>query len=242
MRKIRRRTGGPEAPPPAPPPPPPPPQPRTADELVDGRTGVTAALWGLAKRKLRELRGRRWEAATQRERVAEADRRARQELAKRIERETGRRPAERTLRRHKAAGSAPRGVDEEKMARQAAIDNAGSIAKFGRQYGMSASAVKRWRDHGGDLPEETPESLRFEVAFVATLFSKGERYKTDQLWHTDIYVDGDAVARIAEASRTGDYGDVADLIGSLAADQFPWVGAADRSFEVSEVIDITIAE
>lgn len=94
---------------------------------------------------------------------------------------------------------------------------------------------------GGDLPERPePKSLDFSVAFVATLYSNGERYKHDTIWHVDVTVDGDAVARIAEASRTGDYDDVTDLIAMLAADQFPWVGEADRVFEVSDVIDISI--
>lgn len=245
MRLIRRRSEDePEPGTPAPTPPPSArPAPRTTGDLTGERSGVTAALWGLAKRKLRELRGSRWETAKEHERIAEADRRARQELAKRIARETGRRPAERTLRRHKAAGTAPRGVDEQKLARQAAIDNAGSLAKFARSMGMTEYAAAKWRDEGGDLPPEPPQSLLFHVALVATLFSKGERYKTDEVWTTQIFVDGDVVARIAEAARSGDYGDVKDTVGALAAAQFPWVGKGkvDRVFEVSEVLDISIS-
>lgn len=271
---IRRRTSAPQAPPPPVPPPRPSPPParqaRSTDDLVDGRTGVGAALWGLARRKLRELqgtkweadmarrklrelKGRRWERASEQARVREAEKRAREELAKeadkrareelanRIEKETGRRPAESTLRHHKTAGTTPRGVDPGKLARQAAIDNDGSIAKFARRHGISTYAVKRWRDEGGDLPERpVPESLDFSVAIVATLYSNGERYKHDTIWHVDVTIDGDAVARIAEASRTGNYDDVADLVGALAADQYPWVGEADRIFEVSEVIDISV--
>lgn len=271
---ARRRTSAPPAPPPPQPPPRPAPQARqarSAGELVDGRTGVGAALWGLARRKvrelqgtkweadmvrrkMRELKGRRWERASEQARVREAekraraemakevDRRAREELATRIEKETGRRPAESTLRHHKSAGTAPHGVDADKLARQAAIDNDGSIAKFARRHGISTYAVKRWRDEGGDLPERPePERLDFSVAIVATLYSNQERYKHDTIWHVDVTVDGDAVARIAEASRTGNYDDVADLVGALAADQYPWVGEAERVFEVSEVIDISVS-
>lgn len=242
MRKIRRRRPGEEPPAESPPPPAPPPVPRTAEDISGGRRGAAAGIWGLARRKLHALRGRRWERATDRQRVAEAERRAREDLARRIERETGRRPSERTLRRHVAAGTVPRGVDADKMTRQAAIDNAGSITKFAHARGMSRGAVVRWRDQGGDLPEELPESLRFFVAIVATLFSRGERYKTNAVWTVDILVEGTNVARVAEASRTGDYSDVRDLVGELAADQFPWVGPADRSFEVSEVLEISISQ
>ncbi|MGD9622193.1 MAG: hypothetical protein AB7G47_19395 [Mycolicibacterium sp.] len=253
MRKIRRRSSAeePSPPPPAPPPPAPPAPParRTAAELVDGRQGVAAGLWGLAQRKLRDLRGRRWEAATERQRITEAHRQdrearkqAREELAKRIEKETGWRPSERTLRRHAAAGTVPRGVDGDKMVRQAAIDNAGGIARFARSRGMTDYAARKWRDQGGELPEQIPESLRFFVTLVATLVSKGNRYKQDQVWTTEIVVDGSAVARVAEAARSGEFSAVNDLVGQLAADQFPWVGAADRSFEVAEVVEISIVK
>lgn len=243
MRKIRRRSDQEPIPAAAAPPvaPPPPPR-RTAAELTDGRRGAAAGMWALARRKLRELRGRRWEGATERERHREAEKRAREELASRIEAETGKRPSDRTLRRHAAAGTVPRGMDPAKTQRQAAIDNAGSIAKFARMQGMTEYAVKRWRDEGGELPERIPESLRFHVVIVATLFSRGERYKIDTVWVTEIVVDGDAVARVAEAAHTGDYGPVIDLVGELAADQFPWVGPAERVFEVSEVVEISIAK
>lgn len=241
MRKIRRRRPGEEPPAEPAPPPAPPPVPRTAEELSGGRRGTAAGMWGLARRKLHELRGRRWERATDRQRVAEAERRAREEMAARIEAETGRRPSDRTLRRHRADGTVPRGVDADKMTRQAAIDNAGSIVKFGRARGMSRGAVVRWRDQGGDLPEELPESLRFFVAIVATLFSKGERYKKNAVWTVEVVVEGADVVRVSEAARTGDYSDMRDLIGDLAADHFPWVGPAERSFEVSEVLEISIS-
>jgi hypothetical protein len=77
-------------------------------------------------------------------------------------------------------------------------------------------------------PIHAPASLDFSVAIVATLYSNGERYKHDSIWHVDVTFDGDAVARIAQASRTGDYDDVADLIAVLAADQFPWMARLSR--------------
>jgi hypothetical protein len=46
-------------------------------------------MWELARRKLRELRGWQWEAATERERHREAEKRARAELVSRIEKESG---------------------------------------------------------------------------------------------------------------------------------------------------------
>jgi len=225
-----------------PPPPPPPPPPRTAEDLAQGRRGVAAGMWSLARRKMRELKGKQWETATKRQLEREGKRLAREELAKRIEAETGRRPSERTLRRHVAAGTVPRGVDAGKMQRQAAIDNAGSIAKFAASRGMSKYAVTRWRDKGGDLPEETPQSLLFHVAIVATLWSKGERYKHDEVYSVEILVEGEAVARLAEAARTGDYSPVTDLVSELACESFEWVGQANRRFVDTEVLDISVAQ
>jgi hypothetical protein len=106
-------------------------------------------MWELACRKLRELRGWQWEAATERERHREAEKRARAELASCIEKESGHRPADRTLRRH-PTGTAPRGVDAEKMQRQDAIDDAGIVAKSRRLRAPAISAGlktlwERWR-------------------------------------------------------------------------------------------------
>ncbi|MCT7372118.1 hypothetical protein [Mycolicibacterium llatzerense] len=205
-----------------------------------------------ARRQLRELKGRRWEKATEKARVQEAEKRARKEMAKaaeerarkaladRIEKETGKRYAESTLRRHARAGTLPGGIDADKMVRQAAIDNAGSIDKFGLAHGMTHSAVVRWREQGGDLPEQYPDSLLLLVDFIATLLSKGARYKEDQLWSVEIMVTGDDVALVLEAERTGDYSRVIPLIADLASEQFPWTGAADREFLVTEIVAITI--
>jgi hypothetical protein len=241
MRKIRRRRSGepaPETTPAAAPPPPPPP--RTAEELVGGRSGLGASLWALTRRKVRELRGRRWEGATERQRFREAERRARETLSSRIEKETGKRYAARTLRRHISDGTTPGTLDGDKMVRQAAIDNAGSIDKFARSRGMTHSAVVRWREQGGDLPEQYVESLLLVVDFIATLFSKGERYKEDQLWSVEVIVTGEDVARVLEAERTGDYETLLELVARVAVEQFPWVGAAQREFLVTEIVAVTI--
>lgn len=269
MRKIRLRRA--EEQPAAPPPPPTPPPPRTARELVGGRGGLAAAVWGLSRRKLRELqatkfesdtvrrklrelKGRRWERASEQARVREAEKRARAEvskeaqrrahaeLARRIEKETGHRYSERTLRKHIRAGDAPPTVDVERMERQAAIDNAGSIDRFARSQGMSHGAVVWWRDHGGDLPEQLPDSLLIYAVFVATLISGGNRYKDDGIWQVDMTVTGEYVAAVLAAARSGDYQGLLGYMAAAGAEQFPWVGEADRSFEVTEILEISISQ
>ena len=44
------------------------------------------------------------------------------------------------------------------------------------------------------------------------------------------------------AARTGDFSEVKDFVGALAADQFAWIGLADRACEVSEVLEISVAQ
>ena len=73
--------------------------------------GFGAAFKAVVGRKLRELTGRRWEGASERARQAEAARRGAAEMARRIERQTGHRPSEATIRRNARQDRTPRGVD-----------------------------------------------------------------------------------------------------------------------------------
>ncbi|MGB7359965.1 MAG: hypothetical protein WA944_19100, partial [Mycobacterium sp.] len=61
--------------------------------------GFAAAFRDLVDRKLRELTGQRWAGRSEGQRRAEATRRGARDMARRVERETGRRPAESTIRR-----------------------------------------------------------------------------------------------------------------------------------------------
>ncbi|MBU8834470.1 hypothetical protein KL858_34210, partial [Mycolicibacterium goodii] len=71
--------------------------------------GFGAAFRALVGRKLRELGGR-WRDRSERARRAEAARRGAAEMARRIERQTGHRPAEATIRRNARLDRTPRGV------------------------------------------------------------------------------------------------------------------------------------
>ncbi|MGH3580880.1 MAG: hypothetical protein ACRDUB_04795, partial [Mycobacterium sp.] len=113
--------------------------------------GFAAAFGDLVDRKLRELTGRRWAGRSEVQRRAEATRRGARDMARRIERETGRRPAESTIRRNAARGTAPKGIDAARADRNAAIDRAGGVRAFAERAGISARAASRWRDSGGTL-------------------------------------------------------------------------------------------
>lgn len=109
------------------------------------RTGFKAALRALRERKLGELLDTaKWRKRPQAEREAEAKARADREMARRIERQTGRKPAESTIRRNAAKDTAPRGADQERLDRQAIIDRAGGVKAFASQAQVSESTVRRW--------------------------------------------------------------------------------------------------
>ncbi|SDC05796.1 hypothetical protein SAMN04488581_0011 [Mycolicibacterium neoaurum] len=138
--------------------------------------GFAAAFRNLADRKLRELTGHRWARVSEAQRRAEATRRGARGMARRIERETGRRPAESTIRRHAAQGTAPKGIDQARADRQAAIDRAGSLNPFAARAGISARAAGRWRDAGGTLaPSAGAAVIVVEFTVVGDLFHAGKR-------------------------------------------------------------------
>lgn len=131
-------------------------QPRTSGDGAapqGGGGGFGAALAALVDRKTRELKGR-WGAASARARRSEATRRAVREMAKRIAKETGRKPlADSTIRRYASKDVVPKGVDRERVTRQARIDQAGGITAMAARTGQPVSRVRRWRQRGAMITE-----------------------------------------------------------------------------------------
>lgn len=121
------------------------PPPQKSTSAGPPRTGFKAALRALRERKLGELLDTaKWRKRPQAEREAEAKARADREMARRIERQTGRKPAESTIRRNASKDTAPRGVDQERLDRQAIIDRAGGVKAFAAQAQVSESTARRW--------------------------------------------------------------------------------------------------
>ncbi len=154
---------------PAPPPPTAPPPPRT---------GFKAAFRDLVDRKLRELKqtakwgtlseDKKKAAAQERAQRAEARARAEREMARRIERQTGKKPASSTLRRNAAKDTAPRGMDQARLDRQAAIDRAGGIKEFAAQAKVSQSKARRWLTTG-TVPIFAPAALTGPVTIYFSI-------------------------------------------------------------------------
>lgn len=104
------------------------------------------ALEALTQRRLNEL-GEGWRAAPKRIQLAEAGRRARRELARRIARHTGKKAlSEQTIARRARQEDPPAGVEKYWLDRWAVIDRAGGIAKLAHQIGAGIGQIRRWRD------------------------------------------------------------------------------------------------
>lgn len=196
--------------------------------------GFGSAFRSLVGRKLRELGGR-WRTRSERARRAEAARRGAAEMARRIERETGHRPAEATIRRNARLDRTPRGADQARLDRQARIDQAGGVNAFARQAGVNPRAVPRWRDQGRPL---SPRSVRIVADVVGTLWANGEPYP--RVLTADVTVDPPEADAALAAYAVGDWDALGEVLGGAIAEQVDWAGEAERWFEVEAITDVTI--
>ncbi len=198
--------------------------------------GFGASFKALVGRKLRELTGGRWQGASERARQAEAARRGAAEMARRIERQTGHRPAEATIRRNARQGRTPKGVDQTRMDRQSRIDTAGGIGQFARQVGANPRAVPQWRDFGASL---VGEGVRVSADVEGVLWADGEGYPRAMTVSVTIS-DPDVADEIRAAYAAYDMQAVAEMLGPAITEQTDWAGAAERRYEVEIITDITI--
>lgn len=233
--------------------------------------GFRAAFSDLLDRKRRELAGtlkwlRRSDAAKDdrtRDRVeaeirAEAKLRAEREMARRIERQTGRKPALSTVRRNAAKDSSPRGVDQERLNRQAAVDRAGGIKEFAAQAKVSPAKARRWLT-SGTVPVFAPSTVGAIVVnyhVVCDIHHYSHKRKTDT-------VEVGKVLKSRPGSATGPLvltgEDAADFLRAHAADDAEtlkvlladqinmhelanWDGEVTRSCTITEIIDLEITE
>ncbi|MCX8559237.1 hypothetical protein OS121_29765 [Mycolicibacterium mucogenicum] len=194
-------------------------------------------------RKLRELRGRRWEAATERQRVAEANRRAADEMARRIERETGRRPSAATVRRSARQNKTPRGLDPERMDRQSRIDDAGGLRQFAEQAGVPERAARRWKDEGTPMSTASVQVLADVDGWLRakTVFGTSDSYRRD-LNDVLVQLDPPTADEVRAAHAVGDMDGLAELLGPAITRQYAWIGEADRHYEVTLIRSIQVSD
>lgn len=209
--------------------------------------GFAAAFRDLVDRKLRELTGQRWAGRSEAQRRAEATRRGARDMVRRVERETGRRPAESTIRRHAARGSAPKGIDAARADRHAAIDRAGGVKAFAARAGISTRTASRWRDNGGTLALPGGVSvIVVEFTVVGDIFHAGNRGQVtpdyDRRISGQVQLDGEAAAVFVTAYATEDTATQRELLGEhITVQVLPdWGGRPGRTITVKVIENIRI--
>ncbi|OBK33746.1 hypothetical protein A5658_12925 [Mycobacterium sp. 1245111.1] len=204
----------------------------------------------LVDRRQREL-GSAWDSVNRRSRRAEAARRAREEIARRIEVRGGRRYAASTIARWAARNHWPPGVENFWLERWATIDRAGGLAALARQLGSTVARVKTWRDSKDPsappprpvTPKRPGEPTRIGVvvngdAWVGTTkIEKKVPWLPDQTYQ-ELTVEADS--GILEAWFADNQDELKDLLGPVIADQVisDWHSANfyDVAYTVTEII------
>ena len=243
-----------------------------AEPTSSRTTGFKAAWEALKNRKLAELASTlKWrrKSVTEADREAEAKKRADREMARRIRRQTGKEPAQSTIRRNVAKDSSPRGVDQERLDRQAAIDRAGGVKEFAAQAQVSESTARRWLARQAVIfaPIAATGPILIYFTVKADLFhtstdpKKGRKAPTPQYgkilkttgrgsgWTgvSALQLSGEEAADFLQLLADGDQQALRDKLGELLenyelnGEESEW-GSAYTRCEVTDIIEIAVSE
>jgi hypothetical protein len=217
--------------------------------------GFAAAFRDAVERKFRELSGRKWQKATEQQKRAEAARRGAREVARRIERITGKRPAESTIRRNARRDTTPKGADQQRLDRQAAIDRAGGVKKFAQKAGISERRVGNWRNTGAAVTPGPPgvEAIDVEFEITCDIFHYGARGLTPEydrkldnssypLNGSDLTIAEPEASSFVIAFASSDDQAMKDILGEQMELQVvsTWHGRPQRNVVVKEIHSIVI--
>ncbi|GAT02325.1 hypothetical protein [Mycolicibacterium fortuitum] len=212
-----------------------------------GGKGFGAAFRALVERKFRELtKTQRWQGVSEAKRRAEARRRGAAEMGRRLERQTGKRPAASTVTRNASKGSTPKGADQQQIDRQAAIDRAGGIKQFAAKAKISAHQARRWRDTGG--PIHTSETIVINFNVTGDLQhgqrseNEPETLDVDKHLVDQLTLDGADADDFIEAYAADDIDAQKEILGEQIATQIlsDWNGDITRIFTVRTIITLSI--
>lgn len=215
------------------------------------RGGFKGCFAALRARRLSEL-GSAWQSVNARSRRAEASRRAREEMIRRIAVRTGRTYAASTIRRWAARDQWPPGVEPFWLQRWATIDRAGGIVALARKLGVTSGRIVSWRDSpdpdaqlplaGAKKVGDQPRTIGVAVDGYATIgttrIRKKVPWKSGQAYQ-ELMVPQDSAVFDAWASE--DRAGLMRLLGPIIADQVISEFASadhyeDVSYTVTELI------
>jgi hypothetical protein len=211
--------------------------------------GFGAAFRELVERKFRELSSRaRWRGVSESKRRAEARARGARDMARRIERETGRRPAESTVRRNASRDATPRGVDSQRMDRQASVDRAGGLKQFAQKAKISARQAARWRDSGG--PIRTTDTIVVDFHVTGDLQhgirheGEPETMQVDKHIEDKLTLAGEDADDFIEAYAADDIEAQKAILGEQISRQIliDWNGEITRIYTVQTIIRLVIED
>lgn len=211
--------------------------------------GFGAALRALVERKFRELsKTQRWQGVSEAKRRAEARRRGTDEMRKRLQRETGKRPASSTVTRNASKGKTPQGADQQRLDRQAAIDRAGGLKQFASKAKISSHQARRWRDSGG--PIHTSETIVVDFDVTGDLqhgqhsLEEPETLDVGKHLKGDVTLDGVDADDFIEAYAAGDIETQKEILGVQIAQTIliGWDGNITRTYTVRTIITLNIRD
>lgn len=211
--------------------------------------GFGAAFRALVERKFRELsKTQRWQGVSEAKRRAEARRRGTDEMSRRLQRETGKRPAASTVTRNASKGKTPKGADQQRLDRQAAIDRAGGIKQFASKAKISAHQARRWRDSGG--PIHTTETVVIDFNVTGDLQhgqrteNEPETLDVDKQLVDKLTLDGAIADDFIEAYAADDIDTQKEILGEQIAQQIltDWNGDITRIYTVRTILTLSIGD
>ena len=211
--------------------------------------GFGAAVRALVERKFRELsKTQRWQGVSEAKRRAEARRRGTEEMRKRLERETGKRPASSTVTRNASKGKTPKGADQQRLDRQAAIDRAGGLKQFASKAKISSHQARRWRDSGG--PIHTSETIVVDFDVTGDLqhgqhsLEEPETLDVGKHLKGEVTLDGVDADDFIEAYAAGDIETQKEILGVQIAQTIliGWDGNITRTYTVRTIIALNIRD
>lgn len=234
-------------------------EPPSAAPAAPPPRGFKAAFRDLAERKWRELSGTlKWRGKSEAQQRAEARVRAEREMARRIGAQTGKRPAGSTIRRNAAKDSSPRGVDQDRLNRQAAVDRAGGIKEFAAQAKVSPAKARRWLTSGA-VPVFAPSTVGAIVVGYTVVcdiqhYSDKRKSSSPQINKVlksrpgtataPLVLTGEDAADFLRAHAAGD----TEALKTLLAEQINmhelanWDGEVTRSCTITEIADLEVTE
>lgn len=169
-------------------------------------------------------------------------------MRKRLERETGKRPASSTVTRNASKGKTPKGADQQRLDRQAAIDRAGGLKQFASKAKISSHQARRWRDSGG--PIHTSETIVVDFDVTGDLqhgqhsLEEPETLDVGKHLKGEVTLDGVDADDFIEAYAAGDIETQKEILGVQIAQTIliGWDGNITRTYTVRTIIALNIRD